>query len=258
MSRCNRSKCQAQAVEGRKFCQYHLDLFKKNAAIKRKKRKEKSCCHACGKPKQQLDKVRCNDCLKLSKIDFKKRFEKNKIEGKCVICGLIKNNKRASMCDACALKDISRQKDNRLYCKKNKLCYKCYVSLENGKVLCLNCSLENNIRKNIIYVLRKKQIPKKSRTEEIIGCTVEQFRDYIKNAMEPWMNEDNYGVHVPGERRWQLGHKMPIAAFDLANPEQLKKAWHYTNIVPQEAEENIAFGDIMFVDGKIVRGRYLK
>jgi hypothetical protein len=33
MARCSRCKCQNESVECRKFCQYHLDLFKKNHGI---------------------------------------------------------------------------------------------------------------------------------------------------------------------------------------------------------------------------------
>jgi hypothetical protein len=258
MARCSRCKCQNESVECRKFCQYHLDLFKKNAEIKRNKRRANNRCVDCNGVRDQEGRKKCKKCLEKHKKRFKERFVRHKQLGLCVICSNPKNNGRSSMCDECASNDKLRQKEKRIYCKKNKLCYKCYTPTRNDKILCLECSIENNIRKNIIYTLRKEQVPKSARTEEILGCKIVFFRDHIKNLMEHWMNADNYGVHVPGERRWQLGHRMPISAFDLSDPEQIKKAWHYTNIIPQEAEENIAFQDLLFVDGKLVRGRDLR
>lgn len=72
------------------------------------------------------------------------------------------------------------------------------------------------------------------------------------------MNESNYGVHIPGQQRWQLGHIVPKSSFDLTDLEQLKKCWHYTNIYPQEAKENIELQDWMFHGDQLVRGRYLR
>lgn len=258
MARCNRCKCQNEAVECRKFCHYHLDLFKHNALKKTRKRKANNCCHSCGKPKEQANKRRCNKCLDISKDKFKERFAIKKQLGLCATCSKPKNNGRSSMCDDCAKKDKDRQKEKRLYCKINKLCCKCYKQLEVSKSYCHRCSIANNIRKSIILALRKKKIPKSARTEEILGCTIEQFRDHIKSLMEPWMNESNYGIHIPGQRRWNLGHSTPISSFDLCDIEQLKKCWHYKSIYPQEAKENAELGDWMFHRDQLVRGRYLR
>jgi hypothetical protein len=258
MARCNRCKCQNETVLGRKFCQYHLDLFKKNALNKTRKRRANNCCHECGKPKEQIDKRRCNKCLQLSKDKFRERFETNRTLGLCVICSTPKNNGRSSMCNKCADKDKLRIKARRVYCKENKLCCGCYIKIEGNKTLCLDCSIKNNIRKNIILALRKEQAPKSSRTEEIIGCKIGEFRDHIKRLMEPWMNANNYGIHVPGERRWNLGHALPTSSFDLSKPEELKKCFYYKNMFPQEAQENAELQDKLFLDGILIRGRDIR
>jgi len=258
MARCNRCKCQSEAVEGRKFCQYHLDLFKYNAEKKRKRRKENNRCHSCGKPKEQTNKLRCNRCLEISRQEYKERFIISKQLGLCATCSNPKNNGRSSVCDNCAERDNARQKIKRIYCKENNLCYKCYQPLKRAVTMCLKCSIKANIRKNIIYALRKKNIPKSARTEEILGCKIEKFREHIESLMEPWMNESNYGIHIPGERRWNLGHSLPTAAYNPTNLEQLKKCFYYKNIFPQEAKENAELQDWMFLDGQLVRGRDIR
>lgn len=255
MARCNRCKCQNEAVECRKFCQYHLDLFKHNSLKKTRKRKANNCCHSCGKPKEQTNKRRCNKCLDISREKFKERFAIKRQLGLCATCSKPKNNGRSSMCDDCAKKDKARQKEKRIYCKNNKLCQKCYRQLEVVKSCCLNCSIEGNVRKSIILALRKENIPKSAKTEEILGCKITEFREYMRSKMEPWMNENNYGIHIPGKRRWNIGHDLPITAFDLSDPEQLKKCFYYENLYPQEAQENAELQDKLFFNGELVRGR---
>src|SRR5579864_8302767 len=62
------------------------------------------------------------------------------------------------------------------------------------------------------------------------------FRKYIESQFESWMNWDNYGS---GKGKWNLGHKVPVFKFDLSDPDDCKRCYHYTNFKPQKWEENI-------------------
>lgn len=70
-------------------------------------------------------------------------------------------------------------------------------------------------------------------TEELLGCTVEELRRHLERQF--WINMDwsNYGA-------WHVDHKIPLCAFDLTNPEEFKRASHYTNLQPLWAEDNLA------------------
>lgn len=76
------------------------------------------------------------------------------------------------------------------------------------------------------------------RTMEIVGCSLKQFRDYIFSKMSPdmkWSDVMSSRVHID--------HIIPCSSFDLTDPEQVKKCFHYTNMQPLWAEDNLRKAD---------------
>ena len=69
---------------------------------------------------------------------------------------------------------------------------------------------------------------------EVLGCPIEDFKDYLSGQFKEGMSWDNYG-----KDGWHLDHKIPLSFFDLSDPEQVKKACHFSNIQPLWAMENI-------------------
>gem|GEM_PF-5041291 len=72
-----------------------------------------------------------------------------------------------------------------------------------------------------------------------LGCSVEQLREYLEAQFYPhpltgeemtWANHTSKG--------WHIDHVVPLAAFDLTDPEQLKAACHFTNLQPMWWFEN--------------------
>lgn len=91
---------------------------------------------------------------------------------------------------------------------------------------------------------------KSDRTIELLGCSVEYYRDYIQNLFKPGMTFENYGSI------WNIDHIIPCAAFDLSMSDEQKKCFHYTNTQPLFVEENASKGDK--IPGIDLRGRYIK
>lgn len=59
--------------------------------------------------------------------------------------------------------------------------------------------------------LFRKSLTKNKKTEDIIGCSYDDFKLYIESKFEPWMNWDNYGLYnSPSCTGWDLDHIVPI------------------------------------------------
>lgn len=94
---------------------------------------------------------------------------------------------------------------------------------------------KSNVR-NLIYGSFKRgtnQFSKKAKTETILGCTIEEFRNYIESKFTEGMNLDNYG-------KWHLDHIKPLAL--AKNEEEIIQLNHYTNFQPLWAADNISKG----------------
>lgn len=90
-----------------------------------------------------------------------------------------------------------------------------------------------DINKRILHNLRSRmrqslqENAKCNRTVELIGCSVSQLKEHLQSRFGPNMNWDNYG-----RKGWHIDHIVPCAKFDLSNPEEQKKCFHYTNLQP--------------------------
>lgn len=91
--------------------------------------------------------------------------------------------------------------------------------------------LTKNIRSLIKQKIKNNNYRKTSKTTEILGCSIENFKQYLESKFETWMNWDNYGKYN-GELNygWDIDHITPT---NKANTEEeLLKLNHYTNLQP--------------------------
>lgn len=91
------------------------------------------------------------------------------------------------------------------------------------------------IRKNIRDRMRSamKGKSKSKNTMELLGCTIEELKTHLEKQFTHGMNWDNYG-----KKGWHIDHILPCASFDLTDPEQQRKCFHYTNLQPLWATDN--------------------
>lgn len=88
-------------------------------------------------------------------------------------------------------------------------------------------------RLRIYSALRGKV--KSARTAELLGCTVPELRAHLEVQFTPGMTWENYGS-------WHVDHKRPCASFDLSDPAQQRECFHFTNLQPLWALDNIRKG----------------
>jgi len=100
------------------------------------------------------------------------------------------------------------------------------------------------IRCNLRYKLRTfcRGI-KKSSMEKIVGCSFLSLKSHLEKLWQPGMSWKNYGQWKLGEpMTWHIDHIKPCAMFDLSDPEQQRICFHYTNLQPLWALDNIRKG----------------
>lgn len=101
----------------------------------------------------------------------------------------------------------------------------------------LKCSLRSRIRTAL------KGDRKNGKTLQLLGCTAEFLKQYLESKFQPGMTWENYG-NPNGDHSdcWHIDHIKPCASFDLSDPEQQKECFHYTNLQPLWAIDNIKKG----------------
>lgn len=100
--------------------------------------------------------------------------------------------------------------------------------------------LAERLRASIRQALKRNGGSKNSRTVELIGCSIAEFRSYIERQWRPGMSWDSYG---PRRDCWQLDHIRPVASFDLTDQAQVRACFHFSNYQPLWAPENASKGD---------------
>lgn len=75
---------------------------------------------------------------------------------------------------------------------------------------------------------------KKSKTQDILGCSFEEFKKHIETKFEVWMNWDNYGNPKDGilepNKTWDIDHIIPLSSAN--NEEDIVRLNHYSNLQP--------------------------
>lgn len=96
-------------------------------------------------------------------------------------------------------------------------------------------SVRDRTSKALVNAKTRKQ--QGTSSMKYIGCTRDELRQYIEMQFKPGMSWDNYGRS--GRRAWHVDHIIPVASFDLSKEEERHKAFHYTNLQPLWARDNI-------------------
>ncbi len=94
----------------------------------------------------------------------------------------------------------------------------------------VNFRLTQNIRNRIRSAIKNNS--KSNTTNKLIGCTIIELKIYIQNLFTEGMSWDNYGL-------WQIDHIMPCASFDMSIIEQQQICFHYSNLQPLWAIDNL-------------------
>lgn len=165
-------------------------------------------------------------------------------------------NKRRTTSGACVI----CEKENQAARKAKKTCRNCmciFYGRHRHKTCSEDCSnalrlkskvnymkrksqttagrFELNARQRIIRVLKRNGLCKSEKFIELVGITPIELMGYLEKMFTEGMNWNNYG-------KWHIDHIRPCASFDLDDLSQRKICFHYTNLQPLWAKDNLAKG----------------
>lgn len=92
--------------------------------------------------------------------------------------------------------------------------------------------LKMNLRRRLLKVLGKKK--DRNSSIEFLGCSVNELKFHLEGKFKDGMSWENHGTFG-----WHIDHIIPITFYDLKDSVQVKQAFHYSNLQPLWALENI-------------------
>ena len=205
------------------------------------------------------NKTGLTSCCKVCKIERNRLYRKTE-EGKKSLQKYLKSIKHKK-CNQKYDRSINGKKTRAEYeqtekCKKYR---KEYRQTENGKEVQRKSrstehykeyqreykrgECKNDLSARLAYRLRSRiynalngRGEKSLKTIELIGCSIETLKEHLEKQFIEGMTWENWGK---GKGKWNIDHIVPCASFELANIEEQKKCFHYTNQQPLWEEENL-------------------
>ena len=95
-----------------------------------------------------------------------------------------------------------------------------------------SAKLKANLRARMYAFVKGKN---KNSSFEFVGCSIDELKKHLSSQFTEGMSWENYG-------EWHIDHIKPCASFDLSILEEQKKCFHYSNLQPLWAKDNLKKG----------------
>lgn len=184
-------------------------------------------CTECGKEKQSSD-------------FGKHKLGRDGLRPKCKECTRVYDAAyRAANADRAKLYRDQHRDDSRAYYKKwkiknaDRLRERSTIYVMNRRKTDPEYALVARLRRRIRSALSHKN--RSDRFWDLTGCSRQQLFSHIENQFSDGMSWNNSSL-------WHVDHIMPCASFDLTDPAQQRRCFHYTNLQPLWARDNLAKG----------------
>jgi len=101
------------------------------------------------------------------------------------------------------------------------------------------------LRNKLWKSLKDQNTNKQNSALELVGCSKEELIEHIQSQFKRDMTWKNWSLNG-----WHIDHIRPISSFDLSDPAQQKECFHYTNLQPLWAIDNLKKSDLWEPDPK--------
>ena len=157
---------------------------------------------------------------------------------KCPICGKRLITSSYEICFSCEIdknhkefrKQLKKQKKNPteeeiIKRRKNFSQYK-----KNRLKIDINFKVRCYLGSRIWDALKGRT--KSKNTLKLLGCSIEQLKKHLASQFRLGMSWSNYG-------KWHVDHIKSCNSFDLSREEEQRKCFHYSNLQPLWAKDNL-------------------
>ena len=84
--------------------------------------------------------------------------------------------------------------------------------------------------------LTKQNVKKQESLMDLVGCSISELQSHLESMFYDGMNWENI-------TEWHIDHRRPCASFDLTKEGDRIMCFHYTNLQPMWAKENLSKHD---------------
>jgi len=92
--------------------------------------------------------------------------------------------------------------------------------------------LKKNMRSRLWLFVKNRNVTKKNKTFDIVGCSPQFLKEYLQNQFTKEMSWDNHGLFG-----WHIDHIIPLSSANTE--EEMYELCHYTNLQPLWAGDNL-------------------
>ena len=180
----------------------------------------------------------CNTCyIEKSVSEFHKGKTKDGYQYKCKECKKIfailnreKENLRKKIWAKNNPIKVKETKKKYYINNKDKELFRNNLYTQNRKKIDSIYKLSCISRSRLCEFLKIIKITKNNKTFEYVGCTPQFLKKYLENKFTYGMSWDNHG-------EWHIDHIVPLSS--AKNENDVYKLFHYTNLQPLWAEDNL-------------------
>jgi hypothetical protein len=132
------------------------------------------------------------------------------------------------------------RKKNRIKCaayyRKYRLANKTQVNANYRKWKAANpgARIAHSLRTTIRDALKGTKL--RASAIRLLGCSIDELKFHLARKFQLGMTMFNYGSV------WHLDHIKPCSSFDLSDPRQQEICFHYSNLMPLFAMQNVIKG----------------
>lgn len=106
--------------------------------------------------------------------------------------------------------------------------------------------LKRNISTLVRASFKRYNYKKNTKTENILSCSIEEFKNHIKSQFLNWMNWDNHGLRKYNNYNcvWEMDHIIPISY--AQTEEEVVILNHWSNFQPKCGKRNGEKGNTLY------------